>query len=216
MTLHIVWDWNGTLLDDLDLVVSSVSASVGRLGRGPITATDYRDHYTRPVRKFYDSLFGRPVGDMEWADLNKTFHDSYYAAVDTTALTFDARPTLEGVVARGWGQSLLSMSTHSYLLSTVRAHGIDHFFTRITGLTEANGDLKAPHLAKHLDDQGIDSGSTVVIGDTPDDHHAAVAVGARSILYDGGSHHLRVLDAAGVPVAATLGEALTILDSEIG
>ena len=60
---HVIWDWNGTLVDDLPIVVDAVNASLAGIGAGPIVADDYRDHYTRPVRVFYDRLLGRAVTD---------------------------------------------------------------------------------------------------------------------------------------------------------
>ena len=212
MTVRIVWDWNGTLLDDLDLVVRAVSRSISRFGVEPISPDDYRDHYTRPVRDFYNSLFGRVVDDMEWEVLNKTFHDEYYSGVDDAALTVDAVPSLEHAASLGWSQSLLSMSTHSRLRPTVAAHGIDHHFKLISGLENPTGDLKATYLDSHLKRQGIAPSGVVVIGDTPDDHHAADAVGATSILYDGGSHHRPLLEAAGAPVVDTLTDALRLVE----
>jgi phosphoglycolate phosphatase-like HAD superfamily hydrolase len=211
-SVHIVWDWNGTLLNDLELVVRSVSESIGRFGHDPIDADSYRDHYTRPVRSFYDSLFGRQVGDMEWSDLNKIFHEVYYAGVDTASLADDAVSVLDGASGLGFGQSLLSMSTHEHLVPTVRTHGIERYFSLITGLERPSGEVKAAHLERHLLDQDVDPGTVVVVGDTPDDHMAAVSVGARSILYDGGSHHRHVLEAQGAPVADTLTAVLDMID----
>jgi phosphoglycolate phosphatase-like HAD superfamily hydrolase len=210
--LHIVWDWNGTLLNDLDLVVRSVSASIARYGHDPIDADMYRDHYTRPVRAFYDSLFGRTVGDMEWEELNKTFHEVYYAGVDSAALADDALSTLKRVATRGMAQSLLSMSTHEHLVPTVRAHGIDRYFNLMTGMRQPTGEVKAEYLNRHLLDQGVDPRTAVVVGDTPDDHVAAKSVGARSILYDGGSHHRHVLDSQGAPVVSSLAAAVKMIE----
>lgn len=211
--LHIVWDWNGTLLNDLELVVRSVSESIGRFGHDPIDAESYRDHYTRPVRSFYDSLFGRQVGDMEWSDLNKTFHEVYYAGVDSANLADDAVAVLDGAAGLGIGQSLLSMSTHQHLVPTVRTHGIEQYFSLVTGLEKPSGEVKAAYLERHLLDQAVDPSTVVVVGDTPDDHVAAMSVGARSILYDGGSHHRHVLEAQGAPVANSLTAALEMIDN---
>jgi phosphoglycolate phosphatase-like HAD superfamily hydrolase len=211
--LHIVWDWNGTLLNDLDLVVRSVSASLARHGHDPIDADMYRDHYTRPVRAFYDSLFGRNIGDMEWEELNKTFHEVYYAGVDSAALAHDAVSTLNRAASRGLGQSLLSMSTHEHLVLTVRAHGIESYFNLVTGLRQPTGEVKAAYLRRHLLDQDVDPSTVVVVGDTPDDHAAAMSVGARSILYDGGSHHRHVLESQGAPVVDSLAAALEMIEA---
>lgn len=211
--VHIVWDWNGTLLDDLDVVVEAVSRSVERYGHGPIDADVYRDHFTRPVRSFYDSLFGRSVDDMEWTDLNKTFHDNYHGDVDGAALGHDTVAALDLVSNHGWTQSLLSMSTHDELVRLVSHHRLSGYFLLVSGLPTATGDLKASYLRQHLDRMGVTTQSAVVIGDTPDDHHAAAEVGVRSVAYDGGSHHRDVLDRLGVPVADSLLNALEIVES---
>ncbi len=50
----------------------------------------------------------------------------------------------------------------------------------------------------------------LVVGDTLDDAVAARHIGARCVLYDGGSHHREVLESMGVPVANSLVEALEI------
>ena len=61
---HVVWDWNGTLLDDLEIVVEAVNSSLALFDAAPITADGYRDLYTRPVKLFYDRLLGRARSDQ--------------------------------------------------------------------------------------------------------------------------------------------------------
>lgn len=54
--------------------------------------------------------------------------------------------------------------------------------------------------------------SAVVIGDAVDDAVAAAHVGARAVLYTGGSHSRSSLEAAGVPVVDTLAEAVAVAE----
>ena len=77
MIRHVVWDWNGTLFDDFHLVIEAVNAGIAPIGIGPITADDYRTHYTRPVKLFYERLAGRPISEAEWRDLDGRFHGAY-------------------------------------------------------------------------------------------------------------------------------------------
>lgn len=207
---HLVWDWNGTLLDDLPIVVEAVSRSIAMFGFAPITADDYRDHYTRPVRHFYDNLFGRVVADEEWLRLNATFHDVYFDLAGDAPLVPDAREALDLLDAAGWGQSLLSMSPQDWLTTIVDRLGLTERMALVDGLSEVTGGLKAPHMEGHLRLLGIDGGSVVVVGDTPDDVAAARHVGARAVLFHGGSHHMEVLEAEGVPIAETLVDAVEL------
>jgi phosphoglycolate phosphatase-like HAD superfamily hydrolase len=196
------------LLDDLEVVVESLNVGTARFGLPPIDGDGYRDHFTRPVRAFYDSLFARPVSDMEWVQLNKIFHEEYYSRVHRAPLTVGAVEAIDRVRELGWSQSLLSMSTHDRLVAEVRSRGVADRFSSIDGLTAPTGGLKAKHLSAHLESMGRGPARVVLIGDTPDDAVAARQAGARVVLYDGGSHHLPTLEAMGAPVAHDLGQAI--------
>lgn len=202
---HIIWDWNGTLLDDLDVVLRSVNTSLTEVGWSPITLDDYRTHYRRPVREFYAALAGRPVTETEWREIDERFHRAYRAALASVRLAADARQALDAHAASGASQSLLSMFPHEELVPLVTQHGLDRYFSRVEGLRGESGARKAESLAQHL--RWIRSGATVLVGDTPDDLDAARANGIACVLYDGGGHHRHELEALGAPVASSLMEA---------
>lgn len=208
--LHVVWDWNGTLLDDLEIVIEAANIGLSEFGVEPLDEDRYRDHFTRPVRAFYDSLFGRSVTDDEWHRLNDVFHAEYMARADRAQLTADALDALDAVGSDPRGQSLLSMSPQEWLDGIVRRKGVSERFSLVSGLSGETGGLKAAHMEEHLATLGLDPDRTVVVGDTPDDAKAARHVGAYVVLYDGGSHHLPVLQEVDVPVAHSLLEAVEI------
>jgi len=210
--LHVVWDWNGTLLDDLEVVIEASNVGLAEFGI-ELDEDLYRDHFTRPVRTFYDSLFGRPVTDDEWERLNHVFHVEYMARADSAQLTVDALEAMDAVGPDPHGQSLLSMSPQDWLEGIVERKGVIHRFSLISGLSGETGGLKAAHMEEHAESLGIDPSRTVVIGDTPDDATAARHIGAHVVLYDGGSHHLPVLQQAEAPVAHSLMEAVEIAES---
>ena len=79
--------------------------------------------------------------------------------------------------------------------------------------TEIGGDLKAGHLARHLDELGVPGDRAVLIGDSLDDALAAESVGAAAVLYTGGFTHPARLRASGRPVADTLVEAVRVARS---
>jgi phosphoglycolate phosphatase-like HAD superfamily hydrolase len=210
--VHVVWDWNGTLFDDLEIVVAAVNRGLAAFGAGPIDLDGYRSHYTRPVKVFYDRLLGRPVTDQEWAGLDRVFHTAYREMLAGARLTADTAEALEMVAAGGNTQSLLSMFPHQELVPLVERLQLADYFDRVDGLTGPPGALKAAYLERHLRDliAGKDPRQVVVIGDTPDDAVAASHVGAGCVLYDGGSHHRSDLESVGVPVASTLVEAVSL------
>jgi phosphoglycolate phosphatase-like HAD superfamily hydrolase len=209
---HVVWDWNGTLLDDHVAVVGAVNRALGGLDLAPISADDYRTHFTRPVQRFYERLVGRPIGPDEWRMLDEAYHQSYHRSLGRLRLARGARAALAAAERLGLSQSLLSMWRHQDLVPLVERLGIGNFFTRIDGLRVPGGDSKAAHLVEHLGALGLEGGEVLLVGDSLDDLAAARSVGARCVLYDGGSHHRRALEATGAPVVDALADALAFAD----
>jgi phosphoglycolate phosphatase-like HAD superfamily hydrolase len=205
---HVVWDWNGTLFDDHAAVVAAINDALGALRLGPIDSDTFRSHYTRPVQRFYEVVVGRPLEPAEWRALDEAYHVSYGAWVERLKLAPDAVAALAAAEAAGLTQSLLSMWRHQDLVPLVERLGIGHFFVRVDGLRVPGGEAKTGHLVEHLAALEVAAPAALLVGDSLDDLAAARAVGARCVLYDGGSHHRDALEATGVPVVDTLTAAL--------
>ncbi|WP_433371004.1 HAD family hydrolase [Actinoplanes sp. CA-142083] len=208
---HLVWDWNGTLLDDLSLVVSATNHAFAAVGGREVDSDEHRARFRRPVAEFYAEILGRAVDEEEFGRLDKIFHDAYRLGLTSMTLAADAKTALTS-----WpgSQSLLSMWFHSELVPAVETYGLNGVFTRVDGLrTEVGGHLKAGHLAAHLAELGVPGDAAVLIGDSLDDAAAADSVGAEVVLYTGGFTHPDRLRASGRPVADTLVEAVEIARS---
>ena len=204
----MVWDWNGTLFDDHVAVVAAVNDALASLGLSPIDSHRYRTQFTRPVQRFYEQVAGRRIEPGEWRALDDAYHRSYHARLERLRLAPDARAALAATEAAGLTQSLLSMWRHQDLVPLVQRLGIGRFFVRVDGLRVPGGGGKTEHLMAHLAALEVQTSSVLLVGDTLDDLEAARAVGARCVLYDGGSHHRHALEASGVPVVDTLTAAL--------
>lgn len=212
--VHIIWDWNGTLLHDIHTVIAATNAAFAELDMPAITLERYRDLYCVPVPRFYERLTGRMPTDEEFAVMDKIFHRHYFARVSSAGLTEGAAELLAARQAAGLTQSLCSLAPHDHLVPMVREHGIDQHFVRVDGniATTPSGG-KAEQMARHVQElvtsvAGLAAERAVVIGDALDDARAAAHVGAHAVLYTGGSHSRRSLQEAGVPVVDTLAEAV--------
>ncbi|MFI6261035.1 HAD family hydrolase [Micromonospora sp. NPDC051006] len=205
---HLVWDWNGTLLNDLSLVVASTNAVFATVGGPTVTADEHRVRFRRPVAEYYAEVLGQAVDDEQFGKLDRIFHDAYRSGLTTCELAADAR---DAMAAWPGEQSLLSMWFHEELVPTVHTYGLTGHFVRVDGLRgTVGGDRKAESLRLHLAELGVDGGSVVLIGDSIDDADAAAAVGGRAVLYTGGFTDPTRLRASGHPVADTLTEAVTL------
>ena len=209
--MHLVWDWNGTLLNDLDIVVTATNAAFASIGGPAVTAEEHRRDFRRPISDYYAGVLGRPVSVAEFAELDAIFHHRYREALAAVTLTKDAR---QAMAAWSGTQSLLSMWFHHELVPTVSRFGLS--FLRVDGLRQnLGGGFKAAHLKEHLVELGIDGSTVCLIGDSVDDAHAAAAVGARCVLYTGGFTHPDNLRACGVPMADSLLEAVYLAEKPV-
>lgn len=213
---HLVWDWNGTLLDDNTAVVGATNAAFGEIGLAPITVEQYRETYCVPIPRFYERLMGRLPTDAEWERMDSAFHRHYTAQRDACGLTAGAAELLAQWQLTGRSQSIMSMYQHEELVPVVRGYGIERHFVRVDGRTGPSGGSKAQYMERHLAELaalgGISPRHTVVIGDAVDDAVAAAHVGAKAVLYTGGSHSRAGLEEAGVPVVDSLAEATALAE----
>ncbi|WP_395571013.1 HAD family hydrolase [Streptomyces sp. BK79] len=209
---HIVWDWNGTLFHDNDAVIGATNAAFAELGLTPITLEQYRSLYCVPVPKFYERLLGRLPTDAEWEVMDAAFHRHYTEHRVRCGLAEGVAELLAGWRSAGHSQSILSMYGHDELVPLVRGFGIETHFIRVDGRTGPSGGSKAEHMVRHIAELAgasrVDPARTVVIGDAADDAVAAAHVGARAVLYTGGSHSRASLEGVGAPVVDTLAEAV--------
>jgi phosphoglycolate phosphatase-like HAD superfamily hydrolase len=202
---HVIWDWNGTLLDDAWLVVEATNHAF-RSCAGPLVGLEqYRSAFRRPIRDCYATLLGRPLPEAEFAELDRLFHDHYRRELGRAGLPADAYAALDLVLDKGWSQSMLSMWFHDELRSFVDRIGLAGRFVSVAGNPDRiGGARKAPALRRHLESLGRPASRCVVIGDVVDDAAAARAVGAHCVLYSGGYSDAAGLRATGLVVTDTL------------
>jgi phosphoglycolate phosphatase-like HAD superfamily hydrolase len=205
---HLIWDWNGTLLDDLTLVVAATNTSLASVGGPSVTVDEHRRDFRRPISAYYEFVLGRELKVGEFAALDEAFHDAYRLGLAAAGLAADA---WDAIAAWSGSQSLLSMFFHDELVPAVTAHGLNRHLSRVDGLRDTiGGGPKAPHLQAHLTALGVSGADCVLIGDSVDDAHAADDVGAAVVLYAGGFTQETRLRETGRPVATSLVEAVML------
>ncbi|GAA0593006.1 HAD family hydrolase [Kribbella sandramycini] len=210
---HVVWDWNGTLLNDNEVVLAAVNSVFVDFGGAAVSWAEWQAAYTRPMHVSYEAILGRTLDETEWARVDKLYHERYDALLATCGLAADAPDALRAVAESGRTQSLLSMWFHDRLTPTVEAFGLTPHFRRVDGLVATiGGGSKAESLQAHLEAQQLDPATVVLIGDVVDDADAATAAGAHCVLVTTGAMPRAALEATGHPVASTLAEALALLD----
>ena len=73
---HVIWDWNGTLVDDTWLCVEVLNGLLSRRGRRPISEIEYREHFEFPVIKLYEYL-GLDTDESNYEQTSREFITDY-------------------------------------------------------------------------------------------------------------------------------------------
>lgn len=199
---HVIWDWNGTLLDDTRAAVDALNEMLARRSLPPISVEFYRDNFAFPVRPFYEAI-GVDLENEDWDSLAQEYHETYRRQKGTS-LAAGAREAIDMLHAKGIGQSLVSALEQGRLMRDVERFGLAGCFEYVCGTDNLDGASKLDR-ARGLADRlraihggGID---LVLVGDALHDKETADAIGARCVLFAGGSHSARRLEAVGTTVA---------------
>lgn len=211
MAPYIIWDWNGTLLNDVDASVDALNHLLSDRGLSPISRTDYRKMFGFPVRPLYVKIGIDP--DHDWDQICVDFHR--YLSAAPQGLRPDARAALDEAQKAGVGQSILSALRQDFLLRDTGKFGVQDFFDEIYGVDNLDGASKlarAHQLLAQLKARGLlpDGRPLFFIGDTLHDAEVGQALGATVILVDGGHQTADRLAAAGCTVATSLPDAVRL------
>ena len=130
---HLIWDWNGTLLDDLDLCIDVMNALLDRRQLPRLHRARYHALFDFPVRTYYERLGFDPVEDS-FARLSVEFISGYDARRLESSLHPAARRVLAAASAAGLRQSILSAYRQETLHEIVQHFGLAAHFDHIAGL----------------------------------------------------------------------------------
>ena len=204
---YVVWDWNGTLLDDVSAAVGALNRMLVKRGAQPITVEHYRRRFGFPVRPFYAEL-GVDLAKWDWDEICEDFHN--FVLEEPQAVRTDARAALELAASLGFRQGILSALRQDKLEAALAANGFLGFFDRIFGVDNLDGASKLDRGRELMASLGPSADTPVFIGDTLHDAEVARELGGRCVLVSCGHQMPERLTAAGCPVAASLVESVRL------
>ncbi len=184
---HVIWDWNGTLLDDLDLCVEVMNGILARRGLPAVDRGRYHAAFDFPVRDYYGRL-GLPVDDENFHALSVEFIGAYEARRLEPLLQPGAAEMLAAIARRGRTQSILSAYHHESLRVVVRHHGVSGHFTELHGLDNIYAQSKVALGRAFLATLRVPPRAVLLIGDTLHDLAVAQELGTACALVAHGHH----------------------------
>ena len=169
---NIIFDWSGTLVDDLPAVLQASNYILAQAGLPAMSLEQFRAEFTLPFTKFYD----RHVPHIPMAQLEEWFHFEFRRAQSSVVELPYAREFLEFCRARKIRTFLLSAVFHEHFLVQCRATGLDVFIDR--PYTDVWDKRKKIH--EILTENQLDPQETLFIGDMEHDIETARHGGVHS------------------------------------
>jgi len=196
---HIIWDWNGTLLNDVDTSINAVNRLLSDARLPVLTRAAYLECFGFPMRDFYHRVgFPAEIPAGQWKSMVHIYHEIFNAGCP--GIFPDARATLERLRDAGLSQFVLSALHQPLLLKTIHEYSVAPFFTRVCGADDLNGNSKLEKGRQLLRDIGLPPNEILLVGDTLHDAHVGLELGVQCALVSRGHQNATRLAAANVPV----------------
>ena len=205
MIRQILWDWNGTLLDDVAYGISVRNRTCPAFSLPTMDSIEeYHRQFTFPIRLYYDRA---GVTDENFVAVAHAWMDEYVRGFPTVPLHADALSVLSRFARAGLRQVVLSATKRNMLVEQIAQFSIQHHFHDVLGLDDIYAGSKEEIGRQYLLSSGIAPSETLVIGDTLHDADVARAIGAHCVLVARGHQSRDTLLTSGYPVVGTLEEA---------
>lgn len=210
---HVIWDFNGTVLDDMQAGLDSVNEMLMARGLPVLNGLGaMQEVFDFPVKDYYRRL-GFDFEKESYDDVLAPCWVAGYLARRAQMHIFPEAFAVSAALRRaGLHQSVLSASEKAMLEQQLAEEGARQLFDEIWGTDSiyAHGKLELAARWRETHPEA----RAVMLGDTTHDAETAAHLGADCILIASGYHSKRRLLSCGVPVVDSLEDCLPYILEE--
>lgn len=205
MIRNIIFDWSGTLVDDLPAVLAATNFVFEACGVERMGLDTFRSEFCLPFKNFYD----RFVPDIPLAELERSFHAHFRNVQDAVTALPHARDFLIFCRKRGIRTFVLSTVHEDYFVPQAAATGFGQYIDKpYLGIWD-----KRAKILELLAENQLAAPETLFIGDMQHDIETAKFGGVHSCAVLTGYNRLDQLRASEPDlIVEHLGELRDILE----
>ena len=196
---HIIWDWNGTILDDRWLTISAMNSVLARRNMAELTEDRYLKLFTFPVIEYYRRL-GFYFDKEPFSVSGSEFINEYNARAFEPQLHDGIIDLIAELNENGVSHSILSASSQKILNKLAKHHNINHYFIAVLGQDNHYAYGKIETGKMWINKLGIAPKNTLFIGDTEHDLEVANEIGSHCALLSWGHSSTERLENRGINV----------------
>lgn len=211
----VIWDWNGTLFDDLEVCINVMNRILHNRNLPLLDIKRYKEIFGFPVKHYYKQL-GFDFVLEPFEELATEFITEYQKESLSAKLNENCISILEHIRNKGIIQVILSASQLENLEEQLRHFEIINYFDRLLGLDHYHATSKVDVGKRWLEESGFDNKEVLLVGDTLHDFEAACEIGCDCVLLTSGHQSKERVSRFGVPVIESLLEIKQYLISGVG
>ena len=205
MIKQVLWDWNGTLLNDLQYGIDVRNRSFPAFGLPRINSLEeYYEQFTFPIALYYQRA---GVTDEIFDEVAHAWMAEYVRGFSEVKLFEDAVSALRFFREAGIKQVILSATKLDMLKEQVAQFSIEGYFDEFLGLSDIYAKSKEAIGLSYLQSCCIAPQETCMIGDTLHDAEVADKLGTKCLLIPRGHQNRKTLQTSGYPLAECLTDA---------
>ncbi len=208
---YIIWDWNGTLLDDIDINLEIINILLKERNMPSLNSRErYRELFGFPITDFYKAL-GFNFENEPFEAVAREYAFLYDEKYPSASLMQGAEELLRRLKHQGIGQIIVSATEQAFLLGQVTYFEIEHLFTDILGTSDIYVRSKVSVAEKWLHDNSVSPDEVLFVGDTVHDKEVADSIGCDCVLIPAGHQSREILALSG----ARLLESISDIEKEV-
>lgn len=204
---NIIFDFNGTLIDDCSLCLKILNFLTKEYNLEEVSMDKYKEIFTFPVFLYYKEL-GFDTSKESFAIIARKFHKYYNALSDKEVELFDDVIEVLETLSKKVNLICLSASLQETLIKQLKYYGIHNYFKYIVGLDNSLANSKEKVAIEFMKNNNINNKKTLFVGDSIHDLEVANAIGVECILVSTGHTSKRRLEQTNCKVIDKLKDLL--------
>ncbi len=199
MIKNVFLDFNGTILDDLDLCIDLLNRMLNDQNKPLIPKNVYKEIFTFPIIDYYTKA-GLDFEIESFPSLAHKFMNRYIYDYKKCSLIKGVKPTLKFLRDMGCKTYILSASKQNILNEQCLFFGLTRYFDNIIGINDIYASSKEEIFINFIKENNINVNESIFVGDTLHDYEVAKKANMRCILVKSGHQSENVLKTSGVKI----------------
>ena len=202
---QIIWDWNGTVINDVALCLDIINGLLLKYEKPVLTLEKYHEVFDFPVKDYYRRI-GFNFEETPFEVVGTEFMQQYWQRWNTCGLHVGVFELLQNLKEYQIPQTIISAAETRLVQAGIEHFKLTRIFDELLGLDHHYATSKEGLVVEFVDAAYALPSEILFIGDTLHDYHVAQNADVACILFAGGHHPADKLRQSGAPVFETFAD----------